>query len=227
MAFHVHRHYLTFARGLSAFALALLFLSSSLPLTADTLWTTEGKRFEGKLAAFKYELIYFNIYKFGKYHSEKRFPIAEVWKIEFNPPEERRLSGSSETERYYQRFRKGKRTRTVRVSATSAWVDTGIDLKANQEILFEAAGEISISPGMVVFQNGTGKVDLNPRNPIPTQPSGALIGKIAPPKRGPALFYIGSDKAPMRNPQGGRLWLGINDGSTHDNSGAFSVTIYY
>jgi len=207
--------------------LSILALSLSLPVWGDTLWTTDGKRFEGKLAAFKYELIYFNIYKFGKYHSEKRFPIAEVWKIEFNPPEERRLSGSSETERYYQRFRKGKRTRTVTVLSTTGWVDTGIDLKANQEILFEASGEISIAPGTVVFQNGTGKVDLNPDNPIPTQPSGSLIGRIAPARRPPTLFYIGSDKAPMRNPQSGRLWLGINDGTLGNNSGSFTVTIYY
>ena len=41
------------------------------------------------------------------------------------------------------------------------------------------------------------------------------------------VFFIGNDRGPIRISSSGRLFLGINDDNLHDNTGYFTVIVYY
>ncbi len=196
----------------------------SFPLTGDTLTTVDRKVYEGKMVAFKYGVIIFNAYKFGKYHSKKRFPLSQVWKIEFNSPNQLGLESSFEIEQKYARLRQGKKSKRVVLMGNEQWLDTGIQLKIGQEILFTVSGCIYIDNGTMVFQNGEPEVNWNNKKSLPNQPTGALIAKVG---EDGTPFYVGNDKAPFNITQNGNLYLGINDSNYEDNSGKFIVTVYF
>jgi hypothetical protein len=63
------------------------------------------------------------------------------------------------------------------------------------------------------------------RPPIPGRAGAALIGRVG--EGGADLFFIGDDRGPIRMPDSGRLYLGINDDILRDNSGAFRVRVRY
>lgn len=193
-------------------------------LHSDTLYTTDNKVYEGKMVAFKYGVIYFNVYKFGKYDSKKNFPLSQIWKIEFNEPKTNQLQSPFETESKYQQLRRGKRTRTLNLNANQQWLNTGITLKQGQTILFSASGSIFISGDHEVYQNGELEVTWNKNKPMPTHPTGALIAKIS---ESGEPFFIGSNKAPFQVEESGLLFIGINDCTFNDNQGQFRITIYY
>jgi len=201
-------------------AVSLLFQSY---LSADRLHTIDRKVYEGKMVAFKFDTVYFNVKELGESHS-LRFPLSKIWKIEFNPPRGEGLEHSSEIEQYYTKFRKGKRTKKVVIQGTDQWIDSGIDVKVGQDVLFAASGLVYIDKSTVVYQNGEGYVNWNNKKPLPNQPTGAVIGKVGKESQ---PFYIGDDKAPFQMAQTGRLFIGINDFDLTDNSGHFEITIYY
>lgn len=210
----------------TAVLISFLFIISfsASQLSPDQLFTVDGKVYEGKLVAFKYSTIFFNVYKFGKFHSSKRFPMFQVWKLEFNDPNNASLVSSFETEANYRKFRRGKRIRKLRLPATEKWVNTGIQLNIGQDILFSASGSIQIDKETKVFQNGKISPKLNHRNPMPSQPAGAIIAKVGVSGK---PFYVGDDRAPFHISQRGTLFIGINDSRFDDNKGEFSVVIYY
>ncbi len=193
-------------------------------LSADFLHTTDKKVYEGKMVAFKYDTVYFNVYKFDKIYKTIRFPIYKVWKVQFNEPKKDGMPSSFEVEQNYNKLRKGKRSKKLNLNGTDKWLDTGIDVKVGREILFSASGSIYIDRFTMVYQNGKEKLNWDKRKPLPNQPSGAIIAKVG--KRGKA-FYIGDDKLPFQMSSSGRLFIGINDFDFSDNAGKFSVTIYY
>ena len=199
--------------------LAVFFI----PLRADKLTTVDRKEYEGKMVAFKYSTIYFNVYKFGKIYQTRRFPMYEIWKIEFNNPRDG-LESSFEMESPYKKLRRGKRSKKVNLGANEKWLDTGITLKMGHEILFSASGSIFIDKDTQVYQNGESTLNWNNKKPLPNQPTGAIIARVG--KRGEP-FYVGDDKAPFQISQKGDLFIGINDFDFSDNSGQFTVTIYY
>ncbi len=193
-------------------------------LKADKLTTIERQEYEGKMVAFKFNTIYFNIYKFGKVYKTERFPLYRVWKIEFNDPQKEGLGSSFEMESNYKKLRRGKRSKKLVLKAGQQWVDTGLEMRIGKEILFSATGSIYISKGVQVYQNGELTLNWNNKKSIPNQPTGAIIAKVG--KRGEP-FYVGDDKAPFQITQKGNLYLGINDFDFNDNSGEFTVTIFY
>jgi hypothetical protein len=195
-----------------------------LDLVGDYLHTLDKKVYEGKMVAFKFDTIYFNVYKFGKIYRTVRFPLYKVWKIEFNEPKTEGLESSFDIEQNYKRLRKGKRTKKIVLPATEKWLDTGIKLNIGQEILFTVSGSIHIDEKNMVYQNGESQLNWNNKKPMANQPTGAVIGRIG--KRGKP-FYIGDDKAPFQVSGKGQLFIGINDFKFSDNSGQFTVTIYY
>lgn len=204
--------------------LSLLLILVAQPIAADQLYTVDGKVYDGKFVAFKYSTIFFNVYKFGKFHSSMRFPLYQVWKLEFNDPQNASLVSSFETEANYRKFRRGKRIKKISLPADQRWINTGIQLKIGQDILFSISGSIQIDDNTKVFQNGKISPKLDSRNPMPNQPVGAVIAKIS--ANGPP-FYVGDDRAPFHINQQGALFIGINDHDLSDNSGEFSVIIYY
>ena len=204
--------------------LAVLLLTLGLNLKSEVLYTVDGQAYEGKLVGFKYGNIIFNIYKFGKFHSSKRFPLYTVWKIIINEPRKDNLQSSFEMEDKYKELRKGKRSKRIMLAGTQKWVDTGIEVKIGQDILFSVSGAIFINKDTKVFQVGEMDIKWDKRKPMPNQPLGALIAKVA--SRG-APFYVGDDKAPFHMSKAGNLFIGINDYNLSDNAGQFTITIYY
>ncbi|MCK4766391.1 MAG: hypothetical protein KAW12_29620 [Candidatus Aminicenantes bacterium] len=194
------------------------------PLLGDILTTVDRKVYEGKMVAFKYGNIIFNAYMFGKYHSKKSFPISQVWKIEFNAPKKMGLDESFEIEQKYKKLRRGKRLKKIVVEGNQDWVDTGINLKEDQNILFTVSGCIYIDDKTLVYQNGEVDVTWNKKKPLPNQPTGALIARVG---EAGAPFYVGNDKAPFQVPGKGKLFLGVNDFNFADNTGKFIVSVYY
>lgn len=204
------------------FLMLLVMLVSC--LGADKLTTVDRREYEGKLVAFKFNTVYFNVYKFGKVTGTKRFPLYEVWKIEFNAPKKEGLDTSYEMESNYRKLRRGKRSKKIILDAGQKWVDTGIEVRIGKDVLFTASGSIYIDKDTKVFQNGELTLHPNNKKPIPNQPTGAVIARVG--KRGEP-FYVGNDKAPFQITQKGNLFIGINDFDFTDNSGKFTVTVYY
>jgi hypothetical protein len=207
-------------------AIFLVFVLSQLSMRADRLTTVNREEFEGKMEAYKFDTIYFNVYKFGKIYRTERFPVNEVWKIEFNEPRENVLASSFEMEAKYQKLRRGKRSKKIVLNAAAKWVDTGISVRIGQEILFSAVGSIHIDKKTQVLQDGELPLNVNAGKPLPNQPTGAVIARVGVGTRAEP-FYVGADKAPFQMAQKGNLFLGINDFEFIDNSGSFEVTIYY
>lgn len=114
-------------------------------------------------------------------------------------------------------------SRTVAVLADQPWIDSGLVVRANQSLRFEAEGRVLFSLGN---QNITGPDgapgQAGARFPVPSMGVGGLIGKIGATGR---PFAIGSKTGELRMPATGRLFLGVNDDHYDDNSGAFRVTV--
>ncbi len=202
----------------------IILTAFQLALIGDTLYTTDRKSYEGKIVAFKYDTIYFNVYKFDKVFTTMRFPMNEIWKIELNKPKKAGLGSSFEVEQDYNKLRKGKRSKVLTLNSATAWLDTGIDVKVRQGFLFSATGSIYIDPRSMVYQNGEEYLNWNKQKPLPNQPTGAIIGKVG--QKGKP-FYIGNNQMPYQVVEAGRLFIGINDFDFKDNTGQFSVTLYY
>lgn len=191
---------------------------------SDTLVTVDRQVYEGKMVAFKYGTIIFNAYKFGKYDSKMSFPIYKVWKIEFNAPKQVGIETNYEIEQNYKKLRRGKRFKKIVLEGNQEWLDTGINLKEGQDILFSVSGCIYIDDKKLVYQNGEPDVIWNKKKPLANHPTGALIAKVG--EKGEP-FYVGNDRAPFQIPKQGKLFLGINDFDFEDNSGKFIISVYY
>lgn len=208
------------------FKLFFLLLSSIIfinSLAADTLYTIDNQVYEGKFVAFRFETIYFNVYKFGKVSDTKRFPMFKVHKIIFNPKQEG-AETSYELEQKYRKLRRGKRVIRMILPAGKNWKDTGINLRKDQDVLFSITGSIIIEKDRKVLHYGELNVKWNRNKQMPTQPTGAVIAKIG---ENGTPFYVGDNKAPFKNKIKGKLYIGINDFKFEDNESEFSVTIYY
>jgi len=105
---------------------------------------------------------------------------------------------------------------TVTVPGQQAWTPTGLTVRSGETLTFNASGEVKF-PGTA---SPSGSGDMNPANPVPNAPTGALIGRIG----NGQPFGIGA-QASFAAPGAGQLFIGINDTNFTDNSGAFQVQI--
>jgi len=126
----------------------------------------------------------------------------------------------------------------ITVPGTEHWTDTGFDIRAGQEISFEAGGAISLQRGNpVAFPCGPEGLDLKTiQQPIRGENIGALIGRIillisvdvdeetGEETRNEIIkeFFIGKQKRVMM-PVDGSLFLGVNELVVEDNFGEFKV----
>ena len=126
------------------------------------------------------------------------------------------------------------RTRTPRevaisVPGNSQGLDTGVDLRAGDQVTISATGTIVAGQraGSVPPNGGRGGFIANPRYPLPQAGVGALIGIIRSTQgQQSEPFLVGSQL--IFTPQvDGRLFLLVNDDNYSDNSGQFSVRIRY
>jgi PA-IL-like protein len=116
----------------------------------------------------------------------------------------------------------GAQGRAIRVDANRGWIDTGLTVNAGDRVSFQASGEIQFgrSPGQTATPDGNASM-RSANYPDPSVPVGSLIGRIGNGKP----FAIGTQTQPLGMPASGRLYLGVNDNETADNSGFFSVIV--
>jgi hypothetical protein len=112
----------------------------------------------------------------------------------------------------------------ITVPATTRWTDSGIDVGAGDVVSFSIAGTVTLGDDRSLGAEG----DLDaaapaPRRPMPDRPAGALIGRIG--TSPDDTFFIGAERLPFRIRTSGRLYLGVNDDTLDDDSGAFQVAV--
>lgn len=122
--------------------------------------------------------------------------------------------------------------------ANQHWLDTGFDVRAGDEFIFQSEGVISLQLGNpVAFPCGPEGLDLPTiQQPLKDSRIGALIGRVllvvaveVDEETGEEtrteierFFYIGRGGLVMI-PQDGQLFLGVNELVVADNSGEFRV----
>jgi hypothetical protein len=117
----------------------------------------------------------------------------------------------------------GGATTELRVPGNVAWRDTGLVVRAGQELTVRATGEIQWTDRAADRADSEGSLNggFTPGAPLPHVYAGALIARVGPSAPFPVVVRDGR----VRVPQAGRLFLGINDDKVSDNSGEFHVTI--
>jgi hypothetical protein len=96
------------------------------------------------------------------------------------------------------------------VAGQQPWTPTGLGVRRGDTVTFDASGEVRIAQG-----GPSGGA-----NPIPSAPTGALIGRIG----NSAPFLIGTQNQ-VTMPAAGQLFLGVNDSNFGDNGGNFNVKV--
>jgi hypothetical protein len=111
----------------------------------------------------------------------------------------------------------------LRVSPKQAWTATGMSVKKDEPLSFNANGEIQLSADAsdVATPFGSKSGRKAPRSPLPNVLAGALIGRIGNTGQ---PFAIGSGVT-IKMPGDGYLFLGVNDDGFEDNVGEFRVDI--
>ncbi len=112
----------------------------------------------------------------------------------------------------------------ISVPANAVWVDTGIQVRSGQMVVFAATGEVGLSaePGDTAGPAGAYSGREAYRGaPMPGVAAGALVGKVG---NGP-VFAIGNQTQALRMPSAGVLFLAVNDDRSGDNRGEFRVKI--
>lgn len=113
----------------------------------------------------------------------------------------------------------------VEVPGRALWVDTGLDLRAGDEISISAAGLLELSGGRKADAAGAprGWRDLLRSYPVNKAGQGALIGRLGEASQ-PFLVGVSLRYAAPRD---GRLFLSVNKAGNDAPKGAFQVTIEY
>ena len=111
----------------------------------------------------------------------------------------------------------------ILVEANRDWTDTGLSVRAGDQLTFEATGTVRLSPdqGDVADARGSRSGRRAAGAPVRQAPAGALIARVGD---GPPVD-VGSRTTPVRVPRDGRLYLGVNDDHAADNDGAFQVKV--
>lgn len=120
-------------------------------------------------------------------------------------------------------------TFSVTVPSTVQFVDTGIDLRVNDQVRVVASGTIQHNapdPRTAVGPDGDPNVVLQQFNKqadgrVIGGNHGALIGKVG--ESGP-MFVVGRESTIVAATRG-RLFLGVNDQGVDNNAGSFQVTV--
>jgi hypothetical protein len=117
----------------------------------------------------------------------------------------------------------GRSTGTIVVSSRMAWTDTGLTVRAGDVVSIRATGTIQFSPsgGDTAPPDGASGRRATRNAPLPDIEIGALIARVG----NSAPFFVGSVTDGLRAPQGGRLYLGVNDDILRDNRGDFRVVV--
>jgi hypothetical protein len=196
---------------------SLAFITATALVHADTLVLNDGRRVQGELLGVYGREIEFEERSGGRRRTV-RVSRDEVERIEFNRGQR------DEYRNEPAGVPRGMRERQIVVDAREQWTDTGIDVRAGQQIYFASQGESRWGRDRRDGAEGERNSPLNPNRPLPDRPAAALIGRIGDRNQ---IFFIGADSGPFRARDTGRLYLGINDDVLTDNSGNLRVTVSY
>ena len=198
---------------------AVLIVVCGVVVAADTLVLRNGQRVSGRLVAVRNGVIEFEEDRgFGT--RTVRVDQDEVRTIEF---ESGRDSSDNRDDSGPPQRPRGMRERELDVAARMPWTDTGIQVRNGQTLYFMADGQVRWGRDRRDGPEGESGSPRNPGRPIPSRPGAGLIGRVGD----EAPFFIGRDEGPIRVRGSGVLYLGINDDTFEDNTGAFKVTIYH
>lgn len=109
-------------------------------------------------------------------------------------------------------------------------VDTGIDLRAGDQIAITSTGTITAGrrAGVVSPDGGRqGASAILGTYPVANAGVGALIGYIVSTDGQTSQPFLVGSQSTFTTPVDGRLYLMVNDDNFNDNSGSFSVRIVY
>jgi len=228
---------------------------AGVPARADTLVYADGRRVEGRLLSVSRGWIEFQPLEGEDSVAELRVAVAEVRAIQFDDgaddamasprsgdgPDDEPVLGSRERRRGRGGVRRTglpgregpaagtgdparRRGRMITVDATQRWTDSGMDVTAGDVISFSVSGTVTLGDDRPLGAEGDldGAVPAA-RRPMPDRPAGALIGRIG--TSPDDTFFIGTVRLPFRVRTSGRLFLGVNDDTLDDDTGAFQVSI--
>jgi hypothetical protein len=111
-------------------------------------------------------------------------------------------------------------TRTVDVSLSSNWIDSGVDLRRGERVKVDATGTIYVNRSRIT---PAGLSTTDPNAPLPRAPEGALIGVVGNDNDSP-IVQIGA-ASEFTADRDGRLYLTVNRSSYTDARGAYNVRI--
>ena len=120
--------------------------------------------------------------------------------------------------------------KSLSIPGTSRGVDTGIDLRAGDQVMIDASGEIIAGrrAGSVSPEGGRGGFGaVLGAYPVPDAGVGALIGYIRLPNGQLTQPFLVGRQLSFASQVDGRLILLVNDDNYNDNGGNFSVRIRY
>ncbi len=187
-------------------------------LVADTLVLRNGTRVQGELVAVRDGVIEFAERTGARTSRVREYDRDDVLRIEFD-----RTSGPVVEPTPGRPS--GMRERLVIVSGDVPWNDSGIDLRAGQEIYLESSGTVRWGANRRDGPAGERNSPRNDARPMPTRNAAALIGRIG--AGSTDHFFLGDATGPIRIRASGRLFLGVNDDFLNDNTGNFRVIVYY
>jgi hypothetical protein len=164
----------------------------------------------------------------------QQYAIADVARIYMNPDAARRLypqfasvgtAGTQQTQQPAptpsnagQAVPRG----AIRVPANQQWTSTGVRVKKGQQLVFNASGQVQVSPNPEQVSGPDGNPEIpSPNLPVGIMGVGGLIGKVGLGQP----FAIGNSGQPITMPDDGLLMLGVNDTNLNDNSGYFDVRL--
>jgi hypothetical protein len=201
-------------------AITVMILVATAVTWADTLVLTNGRRVQGELIGVFGRDIEFEERSGFNGRRIVRIPRREIARIEFQDQE---FDDRVPPPPVIGGPPRGMRERQVNVAARDQWTDSGIEVRAGQQIFFQASGEVRWGRDRRDGAAGERNSPFNPGRPLPDRPGAALIGRIGDQD----VFFIGADTMPFRVRSNGRLYLGINDDVLTDNTGALRVTVSY
>jgi hypothetical protein len=113
------------------------------------------------------------------------------------------------------------------VAGTDGWLDTKIDVRAQDEVKLTGTGSLTLATAQKVTPAGArrGFKDMLRTYPVNTSGQGALIGRLGDGAAAKA-FLIGNELK-WRAPKAGRLFLGVNKAGNDAPVGAFHVKVVF
>jgi hypothetical protein len=237
------------SRGTSIFSVvALAVLAFPVAARPDTLVLLDGRRVPGQLVSVSRGWVEFQPSEGEDAPARLRVAVAEVRSIQFDDaadaaepsgrattfeiggggdrpePPDAVVGERSRRSRRDDVARDARRGRMITVPTSVRWTDSGIDVAAGDVVSFSVAGTVTLGDDRSLGAEG----DLDaaapaPRRPMPDRPAGALIGRIG--TSPDDTFFIGAERLPFRVRTSGRLYLGVNDDTLDDDTGAFQVAV--